>query len=168
MGIKDNHFLGKFDLTGIAAAPRGVPQIEVSFEVDVNGILRVSAQDKGSGKEETIKIDQTDGSGLSKEEIERMTREGEEFAEQDRVMKEQIDAKNGLEGYAYSVKNQASSEFKEKLTPGAIESIETSVSEVLEWLESNQAATAEEYKEKQQDLENTVKSLMQDGQKDEL
>jgi len=166
--IKDNHFLGKFDLSGIVAAPRGVPQIEVSFEVDVNGILRVSAQDKGSGNQENIKIDQTDGSGLSKEEIERMTREGEEFAEQDRLLKERIDAKNELEGYAYSLKNQASEELKEKLTPAAIESINTSVDEALEWLESNQAGTAEEFNDKKADLENTVKSLMQDGQKDEL
>merc|ERR1739843_50376 len=101
---KDNIFLGKFDLNGIPPAPRGVPQIEVSFEVDANGILQVSAEDKGTGKAEKITITAEKGR-LSEEEIERMVQEAEEFAEEDRQVKERIDAKNGLESYLYNLKN---------------------------------------------------------------
>lgn len=161
--IKDNHFLGKFDLTGIAPAPRGQPQIEVTFEVDVNGILRISAKDKGSGSEESIKIDQNDSNRPTKEDIERMTREAEEFAEQDAKMKDQIDARNSLEGYAHGMKFQLKNELKEKLSESALERAETAVDDVITWLDSNQAAEPEEFKDKQADLENTIKSLMQDA-----
>eukprot|EP00984_Skeletonema_dohrnii_P025910 scaffold15130_cov127-Skeletonema_dohrnii-CCMP3373.AAC.10 len=101
---KDNFFLGKFDLTGIPPAPRGVPQIEVSFEVDANGILQVSAEDKGTGKAEKITITAETGR-LSQEDIERMVKEAEEFAEEDKLMKEKITCRNGLESYFYSLKN---------------------------------------------------------------
>ncbi len=101
---KDNHLLGKFELTGIPPAPRGVPQIEVTFEIDANGILQVSAEDKGTGKAEKITITAEKGR-LSEEDIERMVREAEEFAEEDKKVKEKIDAKNGLEGYLYNLKN---------------------------------------------------------------
>merc|ERR1711943_163921 len=106
---KDNHILGKFELTGIPPAPRGVPQIDVTFEVDANGILQVSAEDKGTGKSEKITIT-SDKGRLSDEEIERMVREAEEFAEEDKAIKERIDARNGLEGYAYNMKNTLSDE----------------------------------------------------------
>merc|ERR550539_116207 len=109
---KDNHQLGKFDLNGIPPAPRGVPQIEVTFEIDVNGILRVSAEDKGTGKKEKITIT-NDQNRLSKEDIDRMVRDAEKFAAEDQQAKEKVDAKNELEGYAYSMKNQAND--KEKL-----------------------------------------------------
>merc|ERR1711881_591401 len=109
---KDNHVLGKFDLTGIPAAPRGVPQIEVTFEIDVNGILRVSAEDKGSSNKESITI-KNDANRLIPDDIERMVKDAEEFAEADREAKERVDAKNELEGMAYSMKNQAND--KEKL-----------------------------------------------------
>merc|ERR1712139_551240 len=101
---KDNHILGKFELTGIPPAPRGVPQVEVTFELDANGILQVSAEDKGTGKAEKITITAEKGR-LSEEDIERMVREAEEFAEEDKKVKEKIDAKNGLEGYLYNLKN---------------------------------------------------------------
>jgi heat shock protein 5 len=101
---KDNVLLGKFELNGIPPAPRGVPQIEVTFEIDANGILNVAAEDKGTGKSERITIT-ADKGRLSQEEIERMVKEAEEFAEEDKVMKETIDARNGLEGYAFSLKN---------------------------------------------------------------
>merc|ERR1712028_278314 len=101
---KDNHLLGQFELTGIPPAPRGVPQIEVSFEVDANGILQVGAEDKGTGKAEKITITAEKGR-LSDEEIERMVKEAEEFAEEDKKVKERIDAKNGLESYVYNLKN---------------------------------------------------------------
>merc|ERR1711924_544173 len=90
---KDNHLLGKFELTGIPSAPRGVPQIEVSFEIDANGILQVGAQDKGTGKAEKITITAEKGR-LSDEEIERMVEEAEEYAEEDKKIKERIDARN--------------------------------------------------------------------------
>merc|ERR1712070_1142901 len=101
---KDNHMLGKFELTGIPPAPRGVPQIEVSFEIDANGILQVSAEDKGPCKAEKITITAEKGR-LSEEEIERMVQEAEQFAQEDAKVKERIDAKNGLESYLYNLKN---------------------------------------------------------------
>merc|ERR1712075_29027 len=108
---KDNHLLGKFELTGIPPAPRGVPQIEVTFEIDANGILQVSAEDKGTGKSEKITITAEKGR-LSEEEIERMVEEAEEFAEEDKLMKEKIDKRNGLESYAYNLKNTLEDEEK--------------------------------------------------------
>ena len=110
--VKDNHLLGKFDMTGIPPAPRGVPQIEVTFEIDENSILKVSAVDKGTGKSEKIVITNDKGR-LSKEDIERMVKEAEQFADQDKKVKEKIDAKNSLENYVYSMKNTV--EDKEKL-----------------------------------------------------
>merc|ERR1719224_247184 len=101
---KDNHILGKFELTGIPPAPRGVPQIEVTFEVDANGILQVSAEDKGTGKSEKITITAEKGR-LSEEEIERMVREAEEFAEEDKKVKDRIDAKNAFDGYMHGLKS---------------------------------------------------------------
>lgn len=101
---KDNHLLGKFDLTGIPPAARGVPQIEVTFEIDANGILAVSAKDTGAGIENSIVI-QNDSGRLSKEEIEQMLRDAEEFAESDKAAKEKIDAKNSLDSYIHNMKN---------------------------------------------------------------
>ena len=106
---KDNNLLGKFDLTGIPAAPRGVPQIEVSFELDANGILKVTAGDKGTGKAETITITNDKGR-LSQDEIDRMIQEAQDFAEEDKATSERITARNGLENYAFSLKNQANDE----------------------------------------------------------
>jgi len=102
---KDNNLLGKFELTGIPPAPRGVPQIEVAFELDANGILKVSAADKGTGKSESITI-KNDKGRLSQEEIDRMIEEAERFAEEDKLVKEKIEARNSLENYAFSLKNQ--------------------------------------------------------------
>jgi heat shock protein 5 len=97
---KDNHNLGKFDMTGIPPAPKGVPQIEVTFEIDENSILTVSAADKGTGKKETITITNDKGR-LSKEEIEQMIADSEKYAEEDKLVKEKIDAKNSFENYIY-------------------------------------------------------------------
>ena len=102
---KDNNLLGKFELTGIPPAPRGVPQIEVSFELDANGILKVTAGDKGTGKSESITITNEKGR-LSPEEIDRMVAEADQFAEEDKATREKIEARNGLENYAFNLKNQ--------------------------------------------------------------
>merc|ERR1711896_107666 len=108
---KDNHILGKFELTGIPPAPRGVPQIEVTFEIDANGILQVSAEDKGTNKVEKITIT-ADKGRLSPEDIERMVQEAEEFAEEDKKIQGKINAKNGLESYLYRMKNDLDDDEK--------------------------------------------------------
>merc|ERR1711971_1026621 len=108
---KDNHLLGKFELGGIPPAPRGQPQIEVTFEIDSNGILNVGAEDKGTGKSEKITITNDKGR-LSEEQIEKMIREAEQFADEDKKVKERIDAKNQLENYVYSMKNTLSDSEK--------------------------------------------------------
>merc|ERR1712054_488130 len=108
---KDCHLLGKFELGSIPPAPRGVPQIEVSFEIDANGILNVGAEDKGTGKNEKITITNDKGR-LSQEDIERMVQEAEEFQEEDKKVREKIEARNQLENYVYSMKNQLSDSEK--------------------------------------------------------
>uniref|UniRef100_A0A8C5QLH5 Endoplasmic reticulum chaperone BIP n=1 Tax=Leptobrachium leishanense TaxID=445787 RepID=A0A8C5QLH5_9ANUR len=143
---KDNHLLGTFDLTGIPPAPRGVPQIEVTFEIDVNGILRVTAEDKGTGNKNKITIT-NDQNRLTPDEIERMVTDAEKFAEEDKKLKERIDSRNELESYAYSLKNQI----------GDKETIEKAVEEKIEWLESHQDADIEDFKTKKKELEDTEK-----------
>jgi heat shock protein 5 len=158
---KDNHKLGSFNLAGIPPAPRGVPQIEVTFEVDANGILQVSAMDKGTGKSEKITITAEKGR-LSQEEIERMVREAEQFAEEDEVIKKRIDSRNALEGYAYNLKAQISDadKLKDKLSGDDAETIEKAVQSVLDWLDENQEASAEDYQEKQKELESTANPII--------
>merc|ERR1711904_169198 len=144
---KDNNMLGKFELGGIPPEPRGVPQIEVTFDVDANGVLNVSAEDKGaSGKKANITITNDKGR-LSKDDIERMVREAEQFAEEDASAKERIDAKNGLESYAYNMKNQINDEkFKDAL-------VEDKVNEVMTWLDTAEHAEKEEFESMQKELE---------------
>merc|ERR1712077_181046 len=117
MGMtRDNHILGKFDLTNIPPAPRGTPQIEVTFDVDSNGILNVSALEKGSGKAEKITITNDKGR-LSKEEIEKMVADAEKFKDEDEKQKDRIAAKNGLESYIFNLKSSLDNDqVKEKLT----------------------------------------------------
>merc|ERR1719327_292994 len=160
---KDNHQLGKFELGGIPPAPRGVPQIDVSFEIDANGILQVGAEDKGTGKAEKITIIAEKGR-LTEEEIERMVREAEEFAEEDAKVKERVDKRNGLEGYAYNLRNQLNDEEKgvaDKIDDEDKETLEEAIKEVLDWLDDNQEADAEEYEEKQKELEGIANPIMQ-------
>mmetsp|Transcript_13656 Transcript_13656/g.16412 ORF Transcript_13656/g.16412 Transcript_13656/m.16412 type:complete len:658 (+) Transcript_13656:77-2050(+) len=162
---KDNHLLGKFDLTNIPPAPRGVPQIEVTFEIDANGILNVGAEDKGTGKSEKIVIKNEKGR-LSEEEIERMIREAEEYAEEDRMLKEKVDARNKLETFAYDVKNQVNDPEKlgDKLSDDDKTTIEDAVSDALEWLDDNQDADKEEYDEQYESLEGIVQPIVQAAQ----
>ncbi|KAF3170549.1 ATPase with role in protein import into the ER [Orbilia oligospora] len=151
---KDNNLLGKFELTGIPPAPRGVPQIEVSFELDANGILKVSASDKGTGKSESITI-KNDKGRLSQEEIDRMIEEAEKFAEEDKLVKEKIEARNGLENYAYSLKNQVADEegLGGKIEEEDKEKLNAAIKEATEWLEANAAtATKEDFDEAKEKL----------------
>ncbi len=150
---KDNHQLGKFELTGIPPAPRGVPQIEVTFEIDANGILQVSAEDKGSGKSEKITITAEKGR-LSEEDIERMVQEAEEFAEEDKRTKDRIDGRNALESYCYQLKNTLDDEDKPlDISEEDRESMDEAIKETLEWLDDNQEAEKEDYDVKQKELE---------------
>ncbi|KAI9288456.1 heat shock 70 kDa protein [Umbelopsis sp. AD052] len=158
---KDNNMLGKFELTGIPPAPRGVPQIDVTFEIDANGILRVSASDKGSGKSESITITNDKGR-LSQEDIERMVREAEEFADEDKALRERTEAKNALENYLYSLKNQISddSQLGGKLDADDKETIEEALKEKLEWLDdSSVSATKEDFDEKREEVEAIVNPI---------
>merc|ERR1711931_107514 len=159
---KDNHVLGKFDITGIPAAPRGVPQIEVTFEIDVNGVLRVSAEDKGSNNKESITI-KNDGNRLSPDDIERMVKDAEEFAEADQKAKERVESKNELEGLAYSTKSQVADKEKlgAKLSEEEKETITTACDDVISWLESNQEADAEAFKEKKEELQSTINPIVE-------
>jgi len=160
---KDNHLLGKFDLTGIPPAPRGAPQIEVTFEIDVNGILQVSAEDKGTGKAEKITINAERGR-LSPEEIDKMVREAEQFAEEDKRAKDVVDARNGLEGYTYNLKNQLDDDDEtnlgSKLAPEDRKELQETIDETLEWMDENPEASKEEYDEKKTSLEHTVNPIM--------
>ena len=159
---KDNHQLGKFELTGIPPAPRGVPQIEVTFEIDANGILQVSAADKGTGKAEKITIT-ADKGRLSAEDIERMVREAEEFADEDKKVQGRITARNGLESYLYNLKNTL--EDDEKGVSDKIEAAEKNelislIDESLDWLEENPEAEADEYSDKQKEVEQVANPIM--------
>merc|ERR1711976_1157793 len=159
---KDNHMLGKFELTGIPPAPRGVPQIEVSFEIDANGIVNVSAEDKGTGKAEKITIT-ADKGRLSEEEIERMVQEAEQFAEEDKRVKERIDARNGLESYVYNLKNQLEDDEKglaNKLSPEDKKELQDTIDEPLHWMDENPEAEKEDYDEKQKEVENIATPIM--------
>ena len=158
---KDNHLLGTFDLTEIPAAPRGVPQIEVTFELDVNGILTVSAEDKGTGKKNNIVIDNNQNR-LSKEDIERMIQESEKFADEDKKMKEKVEAKNELESYAYSLKNQVNDKEKlgAKLSEEEKEIVTKAIEETIKWLEANAAAEKEDFAQQKKVLEEIVQPII--------
>ena len=159
--VKDNHSLGKFDLQGIAKAPRGTPQIEITFEVDQNGIMTVNAEDKQSGKTEKITITNDKGR-LTEEEIERMIKESEQFAEEDKLAKEKIDAKNSFDSYVYSIKN--SIEDPDKIANKISEEEKTIVTEAVkeaqDWLNANPEASKEQFEEQQKKLETAVSAIM--------
>mmetsp|Transcript_30964 Transcript_30964/g.61374 ORF Transcript_30964/g.61374 Transcript_30964/m.61374 type:complete len:657 (+) Transcript_30964:56-2026(+) len=161
---KDNHLLGKFELTGIPPAPRGVPQIDVTFEIDANGILQVSAEDKGTGKAEKITITAEKGR-LSEEDIERMVREAEEFAEEDKKVKERIDSRNGLESFLYNLKNTLEDDEKglaDKVSAEDKKELQDAIDETLDWMEENPEAEKEEYDEKQKEIEAVSNPIMRE------
>ena len=157
---KDNNLLGKFELSGIPPAPRGVPQIEVTFDVDANGIMNVSALEKGTGKTNKIVITNDKGR-LSKEEIERMLAEAEKYKAEDEAESARISAKNALESYAYSLRNTISDpKVEEKLDASEKETLKSEIDKTVAWLDDNQTATVEEYESQQKTLEGVANPIM--------
>jgi L1 cell adhesion molecule like protein len=157
---KDNNSLGKFELSGIPPAPRGVPQIEVSFDIDANGILNVTAADKSTGKQSNITITNDKGR-LSAEEIERMVADAEKFREQDEAVKARVDAKNELETYIYSIRGTLDEPtVKEKLSGEEQETLETAVKNAEEWLDTHLAEEADVYQGKTKALQEIVSPVM--------
>ncbi|EJD02373.1 heat shock protein HSS1 [Fomitiporia mediterranea MF3/22] len=162
---KDNNLLGKFELSGIPPAPRGVPQIEVTFDIDANGILNVSAAEKTTGKSNRITITNDKGR-LSKEEIERMLQEAEKFKAEDEAEAARISAKNGLESYAYNLRNTLSDDNVkpklEKLDQANLSKLQTSINETISWLDANQQATKDEYESRQKELQEDANKVMRE------
>ena len=155
---KDNHLLGNFDLSGIPPAPRGVPQIDVSFDLDANGILNVNAVEKGTGKSQKITITNDKGR-LSKDDIEKMVKNAEEFKEADNKLRERVEAKNGLEGYVYNIRNTLR-DGETDAAKSAWGKAETIVEDAIKWLEENSEAEKEVYDEKQKDLQEKLNPIM--------
>ncbi|XP_047490624.1 heat shock 70 kDa protein cognate 4-like [Penaeus chinensis] len=157
---RDNNLLGKFELTGIPPAPRGVPQIEVTFDIDANGILNVSAVDKSTGKENKITITNDKGR-LSKEEIERMVNEAEKYRSEDEQQRERITSKNNLESYCFNMKSTVEDDkFKDKIPDADRETIISKCNETIQWLDSNQLAEKDEYEHRQKELEKVCNPII--------
>lgn len=159
--VKDNHFLGKFDLTGIPNAPRGVPQIEVTFRVNADGILEVSAKDLGTDQQASITIS-NDNNRLSPEDIEKMLKEAEKMEAEDKIQKERIEARNELEQYSYSLKRQV--EDKENLGGKITEEEKNQIMEIvnakLAWLRDNEDGTGEQFKEARKEIEDVAQPII--------
>jgi L1 cell adhesion molecule like protein len=150
---RDNNLLGKFELSGIPPAPRGVPQVNVVFDIDANGILNVSAEDKTAGVKNRITITNDKGR-LSKDDIEKMVQDAEKYKAEDEEVKKKVDAKNGLENYAYNMKNTIRDEkVAGQLNPSDKQAIEQAVEGTIQWLDQNQLAEVEEFEHKQKELE---------------
>jgi len=157
---KDNNLLGKFELGGIPPAPRGVPQIDVCFDIDANGILNVSATEKGGGKSEKITITNDKGR-LSKDDIERMVNEAEKYKDEDDKQRDRIQAKNALESYAFNMKQSFEDDkVKEKVSEDEKKTVIDKCSEVISWLDANQSAEKDEFEHKQKELEGVCAPLV--------
>lgn len=149
---KDNNLLGKFHLDGIPPMPRGVPQIEVTYDIDANGILNVSAVEKSTGKENKITITNDKGR-LSAEEVERMVAEAEKYKQEDEQVKKKVEAKNKLENYSYQMRNTVDEDkLKDKISSEDKETIENACKETIAWLDEHQEEEAEVYEEKEKTL----------------
>ena len=159
---RDNHELGRFELSGIPPAPRGVPKIDVSFDLDANGILNVTAKDQSTGKRGNITITNEKGR-MSKDEVERLVEEAKRYAEEDKAKREKVEARNGLESYAFSVRNATRDDASpgvKNLTAEDKEKVEKAVREVTTWLDANQLAEVDELQEKRRELESVVSPVM--------
>nr|AKA95377.1 heat shock protein 70 [Bryum argenteum] len=163
---RDNNLLGKFELSGIPPAPRGVPQINVTFDIDANGIVNVAAEDRTAGVKNKITISNDKGR-LSKEEIERLVQDAEKYKNEDEEVKRKVEAKNGLENYAYNLRNTIRDEkIAGQLSTGDKENLEKAVNETISWLDNNQLAEVDEFEDKQKELEgicNPIISRMYQG-----
>jgi L1 cell adhesion molecule like protein len=157
---RDNNLLGKFELTGIPPAPRGVPQIEVTFDIDANGILNVSAEDKTTGNKNKITITNDKGR-LSKDQIEKMVREAEQYKAEDEKNKDRVEAKNHLENYAYSLRNTIRDEkIADKLESGDKDRLNAAIDDAINWMDKNQQAGKDEFEAKQKELEGVAMPIM--------
>ena len=159
--VKDNHQLGKFDLSGIPPAARGVPQIEVTFEIDENSILTVTGVEKGIGKSETISITNDKGR-LTKEEIEQMIADADKYAAEDKVIKERIDAKHALQNYIYTMRNTIEDKDKlaEKLSEDDKSTIQDAITEKEDWLNANDEAEKEAIDEQMKELQSVCDPII--------
>ena len=153
--------MGKFDLTGIPPAQRGVPQIEVTFEIDENSILTVSGVEKGTGKAETISITNDKGR-LTKEEIEQMIADAEKFADEDKAIKEKIDAKHSLQNYIFSMRNTIEDKDKlaEKLDEDDKSTISDALTEAEDWLNANDDAEKDDFDEHMKELQSVCDPII--------
>jgi len=150
---KDNNLLGKFELSGIPPAPRGVPQIDVTFDIDANGILNVNAKDKNTGKDEKITI-KNDKGRLSQEEVERMVSEAEKYAAEDEAQRSRIEAKNGLEGYVFNMKTSIDDEkVADKISEEDKKIVKDKCEEAVAWIDANQTAEKDEFDDKKKEVE---------------
>ncbi|KAF2296040.1 hypothetical protein GH714_035804 [Hevea brasiliensis] len=157
---RDNNLLGKFELSGIPPAPRGVPQITVCFDIDANGILNVSAEDKTTGQKNKITITNDKGR-LSKEEIEKMVQEAEKYKSEDEEHKKKVEAKNALENYSYNMRNTVKDEkISSKLAAADKKKIEDAIDQAIQWLDSNQLAEADEFEDKMKELESICNPII--------
>jgi len=157
---KDNNQLGKFELSGIPPAPRGVPQVEVTFDIDANGILNVSAADKSTGKANKITITNDKGR-LNKDEIERMVNDAEKYKKEDEKQKERITAKNALESYCFNMKQTIDDEkVSSKVSAEDKKTIVSICEDTLNWLDNNQTAEKDEFEHKQKDIEKVCSPIV--------
>jgi L1 cell adhesion molecule like protein len=158
---KDNNRLGKFDLTGIPPMPRGIPQIEVTFDLDTNGILNVGAEEKQGGRKSKITIT-NDMGRLTKAQIEKMVSDAEKYKQEDSAHADRVKAKNSLENYIYSLRNTVSDEkFKDKIDPKDKAAIEKAVAETQKWIDTNDHAEKDEFENKQKEVEKVAMPIMQ-------
>ena len=157
---RDNNLLGTFDLTGIPPAPRGVPQIEVTFDVNADGIMNVSAQDKSTGNVKKITI-KNDKGRLSQADIDRMVADAEKYKAQDEEVKKRVEAKNALEGYCFGVRNSINGELASKIDANDKEEVNKIVNDTLAWIESNNDASAQTFEDKQKEVEGKLMPIMQ-------